>query len=103
MAGAQNQDFRCPSIRGADRINFKALVKFRAGSRRAEVRVHDVSTEGIRMSVIHSLKVGDRLFVTLPGIESMEAEVAWEKEFELGCRFIKPLHPAVLGMLVGHS
>lgn len=101
MASAHTDKTRQPSVRGANRINFKAVVKFRSGTRRADVQVHDVSIQGVRISVVHSLKVGDRLYIKLPKIESTEAVVAWVKEFELGCKFVQPLHPAVLEMLMG--
>lgn len=100
MARAQPAEYRCPTVRSAKRINFKAVVQFRSGSRRADVRVLDVSTEGARISAIHSLREGDRFYLKLPMIEAVEATVAWARDFELGCRFARPLHPAVLETLI---
>lgn len=100
MASAQPENYRCPTVRAAKRVDFRAVVQFRAGSRRAEVKVLDISVEGARVSAVHSLRVGERLYLKLPRLEPIEGVVAWSKEFELGCRFVTPLHPAVFDMVV---
>lgn len=86
--------------RRADRAPFDARVKFRCGNRRATVRVLDMSRTGARVSAIHLLREGETFFITLPGLSSIEARVAWANSFELGCEFMQPLHPAVFEELL---
>ena len=42
----------------------------------------------------------DHFFIKLPGMESIEARVAWVEDFEFGCEFMKPLNDVVLEALI---
>ena len=86
--------------RRADRAPFEATVTFRAGTHKATVRVRDISTLGARVSGVFLVHVDDRFFLTLPGLESIEARVAWVTDFEFGCEFAKPLNPLILETVV---
>ena len=96
MSAVRNPDSTAASARRADRSAFNAEVEFRAGHRRAKVKVRDISTHGARISSIHLLHPGDTFYLKLPSLEAIEARVAWADEFELGCAFARPLYPAVL-------
>ena len=41
--------------------------------------------------------------VRLPGLEASHARVVWAEGQYVGCAFIRPLHPAVLEMIVANS
>lgn len=84
------------SERRSERKAWHAEVLFRRGTRRAIVQVSDISCFGARISGVFLVKPGDRFFIRLPGLSSVEARVAWVKDFEFGCEFIQPLHEAVL-------
>lgn len=86
--------------RKAERIPIRAAVQFRAGARRSQVTVNDLSTHGARISFAHILRPGDRFFLKLPVIESIEAEVVWVDHFEAGCRFLKPIYPLMFDSIV---
>jgi hypothetical protein len=66
-------------------------------SERVEVKV----AAGLRQRGAHgvSVQVMD-LWLRLPGLEPCHAIVAWAKGSYVGCRFERPLHPAVLDMIV---
>lgn len=100
MEMPDQQQFTTTGGRRADRAPFEASVTFRAGTRKAAVRVRDISTLGARVSGVYLVHVDDRFFLTLPGLESIEARVAWVTDFEFGCEFAKPLNPVILDALM---
>lgn len=89
--------FRNTGGRRSERLSYSAEVQFRSGSRRANVRLRDISIYGARISGVFLVHEDDRFFVKLQGMESIEARVAWVEEFEFGCEFIRPLNEQVLG------
>ena len=86
--------------RRADRQAFDAVVQFRSGSRRAEVKVRDVSALGARIAGVFLVREGDEFFLKLPMIESIAVRVVWVEGFEFGCEFARPLSDAVLTAIV---
>ncbi len=94
------QQFVTTGGRRTDRAPFDASVTFRAGTRKAAVRVRDISTLGARIGGVFLVHVDDRFFLTLPGLESIEARVAWVTDFEFGCEFAKPINPVILENLM---
>jgi len=82
--------------RAAERKPFMARVQFRRGRFRAVVEVLDISVLGARVKSIDVLRVGDTIWLSFSGLEPLEAQVAWADTFLCGCRFVNPLHPAVL-------
>lgn len=97
------QVIRTRSERRGEREAWRAEVLFRRGTRRATVQVSDISRFGVRISGVFLVKPGDRFFIRLPGLNPVEARVAWVKDFEFGCEFIQPLHEAVLDARVKSS
>lgn len=81
--------------RRADRRPYFAIVQFRSGHRRADVKVSDISQLGARISGVFLVREGDRFYLKLNGIEPLEAIVAWVTDFEFGCEFARPLSPIV--------
>ena len=86
--------------RKAERVPIRAAVQFRAGARRSQVTVNDLSTHGARISFAHILRAGDQFFLKLPVIEPVEAEVVWVDQFEAGCKFLKPIHPVMFETVI---
>lgn len=82
--------------RRADRKPFAAAVQFRAGNRRAEVRVSDISAFGARVSGVFLVCEDDRFFLKISQLAPIEARVAWVNEFEFGCEFLQPLNEVIL-------
>lgn len=60
------------------------------------MQLRDISRFGARIAGVFLVQVGDHFFIRLPGLDSIEARVAWVRDFEFGCEFIQPLHEAVL-------
>ncbi|MBN8502460.1 MAG: PilZ domain-containing protein [Sphingomonadales bacterium] len=91
--------FKNTGGRRADRVSWRGDVQFRSGTRRANVKVSDVSPLGARIEGVFLVHEDDRFFVKFPGMESLEARVAWVEDFQFGCEFLRPLNPAVLDAL----
>jgi hypothetical protein len=86
--------------RRSERLSYGAEVQFRSGTRRANVRLRDISSFGARVAGVFLVHEDDRFFIKLQGMESIEARVAWVEEFEFGCEFIRPLNDVVLENLL---
>ena len=65
-----------------------------------KTRLIDISETGFRISHSANFEVGTSVYLKIPGLESLEAEVRWERNFEYGCMFKKPLYPAVFEHIV---
>ena len=73
-----------------------ARVKFRLpASNPFEAEVHDLSETGFRMVSYAHPPIGTRILVWLPGLQSLEAIVRRVSGNDVGCEFMRPLHPAV--------
>jgi hypothetical protein len=87
------------AVRRTDRKPYAATVQFRAGNRRAEVRVSDISALGARISGVFLVREEDRFFLKVGQLGPIEARVVWVNEFEFGCEFLQPLSEVVLDAL----
>jgi hypothetical protein len=74
------------------------------GAHAVTVQVLDLSTTGFRAATHLDLMPGSDVWLKLPGLETLHARVVWMRGHLLGCEFVRPLHPAVLQMVVrsGH-
>jgi hypothetical protein len=70
------------------------------GASGVSVEIMDLSTHGFRASTHLDLQKGSDVWLKLPGLEALHAQVAWTDGYLVGCQFLKPLHPAVLQMMV---
>lgn len=89
-----------PAGRRVERRQYDAKVQFRAGTRRADVKVLDISRLGARIAGVFLVHVDDRFFLKLPMIEAIELRVAWVTDFEFGCEFVRPLNELVFEAIV---
>lgn len=64
------------------------------------VQIRDLSTHGFRIETHLDLLPGADVWLRLPGLEASHATVAWVRSYVAGCKFERPLHPAVLDMIV---
>ena len=93
------------SADSAPRVAERALCEIGAGLRQrgasgVSVRILDLSTHGFRASTHLELQKGADVWLKLPGLEALHARVAWMNGYLVGCEFQRPLHPAVLQMVV---
>src|SRR5919202_1724874 len=70
------------------------------GAHAVTIQILDLSTHGFRAATHLNLMEGSDVWLKMPGLESMHARVAWMNGHLMGCEFVRPLHPAVLDMVV---
>lgn len=70
------------------------------GAHAVTVQIVDLSTDGFRAATHLELFTGSDIWLKLPGLESLHARVVWMRGHLLGAQFVRPLHPAVLDMVV---
>lgn len=92
--------FTATGGRRADRRRYEGQVLFRKGTKRATVKVRDISRFGARICGVYLVHEGDHLFLTLPGIAPIEARVAWVTDFEFGCEFLQPLNDIIFEAII---
>lgn len=73
------------------------------GASGVSVQVMDLSTEGFKAATHLELHPGTDVWLRLPGLESCHAQVMWAEGHFIGCAFVRPLHPAVLDMIVARA
>lgn len=70
------------------------------GASGVSVRVLDLSPHGFRAVTHLELYEGADVWLRLPGLEPCHARVAWTEGHYIGCAFERPLHPAVVDMII---
>ncbi|HYJ31148.1 MAG TPA: PilZ domain-containing protein [Allosphingosinicella sp.] len=90
-----------PKSRIAPRVDvsFGAALRQR-GASGVSVHVADLSTNGFRVATHLDLQPGTDVWLRLPGLEPCHARSVWSRGNYVGCQFVRPLHPAVLDMVV---
>jgi hypothetical protein len=82
--------------RSAPRIRLSIPAQFRqTGGRAFQTSVLDLSLSGFSASSISRLQPGTICWLTLPGLESLQAEVIWWEHGIAGCAFQNLLSPIV--------
>jgi hypothetical protein len=87
--------------RAAERVevSFGAALRQR-GASGVSVQIADLSTNGFRVATHLVLQAGTDVWLRIPGLEPCHARVAWNRGHYVGCEFVRPLHSAVLQMIV---
>ena len=86
--------------RRAERVPLRADIEFRrTGEHRWRVNILDFSPEGCRVDLPVRVVVDDNVWISLPGIESIQGTVCWVKEWEAGIEFANPLYPSVFELV----
>jgi hypothetical protein len=71
-------------------VSFDARLD-RGGLERALCRVVDLSVHGARLETYSALKRGAMIWLTLPHVGQVIADIAWATDFAAGCAFHTPL------------
>jgi hypothetical protein len=95
-----------PSLtsRKAERVSLEMGAGLRQrGGTGVSIQIMDLSVDGFRASTHLQLAKGTDVWLRLPGLEAYQARVMWAKGNFVGCAFERPLHPAVLDMIVNKA
>ena len=80
-------------------VEFPAALRQR-GASGVSVQIMDLSTHGFRVATHLELCPGTDVWLRLPGLEPCHARVRWSEGHYVGCAFERPLHAAVLQMMI---
>jgi len=97
-----------PAVNQASRKSERVALEIGAGLRQrggtgVSIQILDLSVDGFRASTHLQMEKGSDVWLRLPGLEPYHAKVMWTKGNFIGCAFERPLHPAVLEMIVKKS
>lgn len=76
-------------------VHFAANLREPGSSIKFDVEVIDLSMTGLRLETSFTLKPGQKVFLTIPGVNTLEAVIAWGRGYIYGAQFERPLHGAV--------
>lgn len=71
-----------------------------SGAKGFQTTVQDLSLSGFSAVAISRLRPGTLCWLTLPGLESLQAEVVWWESGSVGCAFSQLLSPIVHSALL---
>ncbi len=66
-----------------------------SGGRAFQSVVHDLSISGFSAAAINRMHEGQHCWLTLPGLEALQAQVIWWDSCIVGCAFSELLSPIV--------
>ncbi len=97
--------FSVPAAAPTPRRSQRVSVELGAGLRQRgasgiSVQITDLSVTGFRAATHLTLEPGTDVWLRLPGLEPYHAKVAWNRGYHVGCAFERPLHQAVLDMII---
>lgn len=72
-----------------------------SGGRAFQTIVHDLSISGFSAAAINRMHEGQVCWLTLPGLESLQAQVVWWENCQVGCAFTELLSPIVHDNILG--
>jgi PilZ domain len=82
--------------RSAPRTRISVPASLRpSGGKGFKTVVHDLSLSGFSAAAINRLHPGTVCWLTLPGLEALQAEVVWWNNSLAGCAFVSMLSPIV--------
>jgi len=89
-------DIAAQEDRSAVRTKLAIPAQLRAsGARAFQTVVNDLSLSGFSATAITRMHQGSVCWLTLPGLESLQAEVVWWENNMCGCAFTTLLSPIV--------
>lgn len=90
-----------PKSRNAERVPVALTAALRQrGGAQVSVGILDLSTHGFRLDTHLNMPVGTPIWLRLPSLEAVPAKVAWVQGHCAGCAFDRPLHEAVLELII---
>ena len=87
--------------RSAPRIKLRIPAQLRpSGFKGFSIIVKDLSLSGFSAEALTGMKAGTRVFLNLPGLSGLQAEIAWNDGTMVGCGFTELLNQAVLDSIL---
>jgi hypothetical protein len=89
-----------PEKRDSVRHPIRLRATVRNGLHFRRVTLSDLSTGGFRLTLHEPLASGSPVTLQMDGFEPVDGFVVWQNGDQVGCRFAKPLHPALVDAAV---
>jgi hypothetical protein len=87
--------------RRAARVDVPGTIGLKALGRQAyRVRIFNLGTDGCKVELVERPSIGDVMLVKFDGLDAVDAEVIWLDGHLAGLKFVNPIHPAVLDLLL---
>ena len=86
--------------RRSERLGIQVKVQYRRSTVRMAGITLDLSRHGVRLAAMERLRIGEPVWITLPGLPPRRATVKWTDRFDIGCEFDEALHPAVFERII---
>jgi len=103
-AHSEGAEVAAPPGRKSARVSVEMGAALRQrGAAGVSVQIMDLSVDGFRVATHLDLSEGSDVWLRLGGLEACHAKVVWVSGHLVGCRFTRPLHPAVLDMVVSRA
>lgn len=80
-------------------VQISAELRLSSGQK-FKVLVCDLSQTGFRIETGNHIDTGTKLYLALPNLNSLPAQVAWNDRTFYGCVFLHPLHASVFEHIV---
>lgn len=91
-----NYEIAAQEDRSATRTRIMIPAQLRASGMRAfQTVVNDLSLSGFSATAVTRMHTGSVCWLTLPGLESLQANVVWWENGMTGCAFTNLLSPIV--------
>ncbi|MBU6265926.1 MAG: PilZ domain-containing protein [Sphingomonadales bacterium] len=87
-------------VRAPSRVAWDLPIRYRQGSKRVSLMLHNLTPRGARVEGLESMQVGDMAMVQLPTLAPKAARVVWTRGDSAGIEFERPLHPDVFESIV---
>jgi hypothetical protein len=100
MNTAEQSRTRTPEPRRSERQGLVAKVQYRRSTVRMAGVTLNLSCHGVRLAAMERMRIGEVLWITLPGLPPRRASVKWADRFDIGCEFDEVLHPAVFDRIM---
>jgi hypothetical protein len=89
-------EFAAQEDRSAPRTRILIPARLRASGMRAfQSVVNDLSLSGFSATSVNRMHKGTLCWLSLPGLESMQAEVMWWENGLCGCAFVNLMSPII--------
>ncbi len=84
-----------------EKVHISALLR-PSGAKGFAVVIKNLSVAGFSAEALTGMKPGSRVFITLPGLAALQAEIVWNDGTLIGCSFQSILNKAVFEAFVRH-
>jgi hypothetical protein len=81
-------------VTGGSGVAIAATMR-KQGQKSEAIMLHDLSETGCQADSMAKLHIGDRIWISCPGLAPMMGSVEWRTPHGFGCEWSTPLHPSV--------